>query len=89
MKVSKLGILAASAVASLLGTATFAAEGTEGSMDGDKACYRPHCGKSVTGHAGKCGGTKIDDLKDQAACEGAGGAWTTAAEAKKLKDKKS
>ena len=43
MKVSKLGILAASAVASLIGTAAFAAE--DGSMAEDKACYRPHCGK--------------------------------------------
>ncbi len=86
MKVSTLGILAASAVASLIGTATFAAE--EGSMAEEKACYRPHCGKSVTGHEGKCGGTKIDDLTDQAACESAGGAWATAAEAKKLEKNK-
>jgi hypothetical protein len=87
MKVSKLGILAASAVASLIGTATFAAEETTGSKDGDKACYRSQCGKSVTGHAGKCGGTKVDDLTDQAACEGAGGAWTTAAAAEEFKKK--
>lgn len=87
MKVSKLGILAASAVASLLGTATFAAEETAGSMDGDKACYRSHCGKSVKGHEGKCGGTKVDGLKDQASCEAADGAWTTATAAEAFKKK--
>jgi hypothetical protein len=88
MKVStQLGILAASAVASLIGTAAFAAE--DGSMAEDKACYRPHCGKSVTGHEGKCGGTKIEALSDQAGCEAAGGAWATAADAEKLKDNKS
>jgi hypothetical protein len=87
MKVSKLGILAASAMASLIGTATFAAEETAGSTDGDKACYRSQCGKSVTGHAGKCGGTKVDGLTDQAACEGAGGAWTTATAAEAFKKK--
>jgi hypothetical protein len=83
MKVSKLGILAASAVATLLGTATFAAEGSEGSASGDKACYRASCGKSIKGHEGKCSGTRVDELKDEAACKEAGGAWTTAAEAKK------
>ena len=87
MKVSKLGILAASAVASLIGTAAFAAG--EGGMAEDKACYRPHCGKSVTGHEGKCGGTKIEALADQAGCEAAGGAWATAAEAEKFKKKDS
>jgi len=86
MKVSKLGILAASTVASLLGTAAFAAEGTEGSKDGDKACYRPSCGTSVKGHEGKCSGSRIDELKDEVACKDAGGAWTTAAEAKKFTD---
>jgi hypothetical protein len=87
MKVSKLGILAATAVASLIGTAAFAAE--EGAAAEDKGCYRPHCGKSVTGHEGKCGGTKVEALSDQAGCEAAGGAWATADEAEKLKDKKS
>jgi len=87
MKVSKLGILAASAVASLIGTATFAAEEMKGSMDGDKACYRSQCGKSVKGHEGKCGGTMVDGVKDQAACEGAGGAWTTATAAEAFKKK--
>ncbi len=87
MKVSKLGILAASAMASLIGTATFAAEDMAGSTDADKACYRSSCGKSVKGHAGKCGGTMVDDVKDQATCEGAGGAWTTATAAEELKKK--
>lgn len=86
MKVSKLGILAASAVASLLGTAAFAAEGTESSTGGDKGCYRPSCATSVKGHEGKCSGTRIDALKDEVACKDAGGAWTTAAEAKKFTD---
>ena len=86
MKISKLGILAASAVASLLGTAAFAAEGADGGKGGDKACYRPSCANSVKGHEGTCSGTRIDELKDEAACKDAGGAWTTAAEAKKYTD---
>ena len=86
MKVSKLGILAASAVASLIGTAALAADDMGGTAD--KACYRPSCGKSVVGHEGKCGGGKIDDLKDKASCEKAGGAWATSAEAKEFKKKK-
>ena len=87
MKVSKLGILAATAMASLVGTAAFAAEEMGGSMDGDKACYRSQCGKSVKGHEGKCGGTMVDGVKDQAACEAAGGAWTTATAAEAFKKK--
>ena len=47
-------------------------------------CYRSHCGKSVKGHEGKCGGTTVEGVTTQAACETAGGAWTTAAEAKKF-----
>jgi hypothetical protein len=53
----------------------------------DKACYRKHCGKSITGHEGQCGGTKVDGLTDQKACEAAGGAWTTATEAEAFKKK--
>ena len=53
-----------------------------------KACYRSHCGKSVSGYEGKCGGTMIDQLKTEKACMDAGGAWATAAEAKKFKKKK-
>lgn len=85
MKVSKLGILAATAVASLIGTAALAADDTGAGMMGDKACYHSHCGKSVKGHESKCAGSKVDDLKDQAACEGAGGAWATPEDAKKFK----
>ncbi len=87
MKVSKLGILAASAMASLIGTATFAADDMAGSMDADKACYRSHCGKSVKGHEGKCGGTMVDGVKDKATCEAADGAWTTATAAEAFKKK--
>ena len=43
------------------------------------------CGKSIKGHEGSCGGTKVDDIGDQKACEGAGGAWITEAEAAKYK----
>ena len=49
----------------------------------DKACYRTECGKSVKGHDGKCGGTKVDGVSEEKACTDAGGAWTTAADAKK------
>ena len=79
MKRSTFGALVASAVVGLVGgTVAFA------QADADaKACYRTHCGKSVKGHEGKCGGTKVEGIADQAACEAAGGAWATAAEAKK------
>ena len=43
--------------------------------------------KSVKGHEGKCGGTKVDEIKDEAACSAAGGAWTTEADAEKYKKK--
>jgi hypothetical protein len=81
MRSSKFGALAAAAVLSLVGAgvAQAADEATE------KACYSTQCGKSVKGHEGKCGGRKIDDLKDEAACTAAGGAWVTAAEAEKFK----
>jgi hypothetical protein len=39
----------------------------------------------VKGHEGKCGGTRVDGVADQHACEEAGGAWTTAHEAEKFK----
>jgi hypothetical protein len=81
MKRSTFGALMASAVVGLAGTAM--AEHHEGEA---KACYRPECGKSVEGHEGKCGGTKVEELEDQASCEAAGGAWVSAKEAKKLKD---
>ena len=85
MKSSTFGMVAATAVASLIGTVTLVANA--GAEDA-KACYRKHCGKSVQGHEGKCGGTKVDALKDQASCEKAGGAWTTATEAKKFEKNK-
>ena len=84
---SMLGFLAATAVASLVGSTALAEYG-DGAGDA-KACYRTHCGKSVTGYKGKCGGTKVDALTSEKACTDAGGAWTTAADAKryeKLKD---
>jgi hypothetical protein len=81
MKRSMFGALVASAVIGLAGSAAFA------QATGDaKACYRPECGKSVKGHEGKCGGTKVDALTSEAACKAAGGAWVTAAEAEKFKD---
>lgn len=83
MKISTFGAIVASAVVGLAGSVAFA---ESGSVDA-KACYRPHCGKSVKGHEGKCGGMKVDELTTQGACETAGGAWTTAAEAKKFEKK--
>jgi len=86
MKRSMLGILAAGAVASLIGSTAFAAGDAAGSMGGDaKACYRHECGKSVKGHEGKCGGTKVEGVSEEKMCTEAGGAWTTAAEAEKFK----
>ena len=83
MKISTFGAIVASTVVGLAGSMAFA---QAGAMDA-KACYRTHCGKSVKGHEGKCGGTKVDGLATQAACEAAGGAWTTAADAKKFEKK--
>jgi hypothetical protein len=82
MKSSKLGALVASAIVGLTAGAAFA----QGTGDA-KACYRTHCGKSVEGHEGKCGGTRVDGISDQSACEDAGGAWTTADDAKKYEKK--
>jgi hypothetical protein len=87
MKRSTFGALAAGAALGLLASAGLA-PGARADQH-EKACYRPHCGKSVKGHEGKCGGTRIDALADEASCTAAGGAWTTAAEAEKLKEKKS
>jgi hypothetical protein len=88
MKASIFGTMAASAVLSLIGSAAMAAE-TGQDMGGDaKACYRTHCGKSIKGHEGKCGGTRVDGLGTQDACEAAGGAWTTASDAKKYEKNK-
>jgi len=82
MKRSTFGALAAGAALGLLGSAALAPRAQ--AEDHEKACYRTKCGKSVTGHEGKCGGTKVDAITDEAACKAAGGAWTTAAEAKQF-----
>ena len=83
MKRSMFGALVASAVVGLVGSAALAQAG--GAMA--KACYRSHCGKTVKGHEGKCGGMQVSELSTQDMCETAGGAWTTAAEAKKFEKK--
>lgn len=79
MKSSKLGMLAASAVLGMMGSAALA---TDASAEDAKACYRTHCGKSIAGHEGQCGGTVAAGLRDEKSCEVAGGDWTTAATAK-------
>jgi hypothetical protein len=84
MKRSTFGALVASAVVGLVGGSAALAQA--GSADA-KACYRTHCGKSVSGHQGKCGGTKVEGLTDDASCTKAGGAWTTEADAKQYKKK--
>ena len=85
MQRSSFGALVASAVVGLAGSFAMA---SAAHAEDAKACYRSHCGKSVQGHEGKCGGTKVAGLEDQASCEKAGGAWTTAAEAKKYEKNK-
>jgi len=79
------GVLAAGAVAGLVGSAAIAGAGQTAGSGETKGCYRTQCGKSVKGHEGKCGGTKVDAISDQKACEDAGGAWTTEADAAKYK----
>jgi uncharacterized low-complexity protein len=79
MKRSTFGALVASAIVGLVGGSVALAQAGAVAM----ACYRTQCGKSVKGHEGKCGGTKVDALSTEAACTEAGGAWTTAADAKK------
>ena len=83
MKRSMLGILAAGAVATLIGSSALAESEAAGSTGEAKSCYRTECGKSVKGHEGKCGGTKVDGVSAEKACTDAGGAWTTATDAKK------
>ncbi len=85
MKSSKLGLLAASAVLGMVGSVALV---QSAAAEDAKACYRSHCGKSISGHEGKCGGTKASDLTDEKSCTAAGGAWTTAAEAKKYEKNK-
>jgi hypothetical protein len=78
MKTSKLGMLAASAVLGVIGSAALVTSASAGDA---KACYRTHCATSIAGHEGKCGGTLVADLTDENACEVAGGDWTTSATA--------
>ncbi len=84
MKNPTFGMVAAAAVASLVGTMALAE--TTGAGDA-KACYRKSCGKSVQGHEGSCAGTKVGELTDQAACEKAGGAWMSKVDAEKTEMK--
>ncbi|MEX2205030.1 MAG: hypothetical protein WEF50_02245 [Myxococcota bacterium] len=86
MKRSMLGILAAGAVASMIGSTALAEDKAAAGSGDAKACYRTTCGKSVKGHEGKCGGTQVDGVGEEKACTDAGGAWTTAADAKKYED---
>ena len=83
MKISTFGAIAAGAVVALAGSMVLAQAGATD----EKACYRPHCGKSIKGHEGRCGGTVVDELTTPDACKAAGGAWVTAAEAKKFEKK--
>jgi len=84
MKASKLGMLAASAVLGVMGSSSLV---TSASAGEEKACYRTHCGKAIAGHEGKCGGTLVEDLRDEKSCEVAGGDWTTSANAAQYKAK--
>jgi len=84
MKRSMFGALVASAVVGLVGSAALAQAG--GAMA--KACYRSHCGKTVKGHEGKCAGTMVSGVTDEASCKAAGGSWATAAEAKEFEKNK-
>ena len=82
MKTSKLGMLAASAAMSLIGSAAL---GRSAAAEDAKGCYRTHCGKSIAGHEAKCGGTLVVDITDEKSCVAAGGDWTTQANAAKYK----
>ena len=84
MKRSTFGALAAGAVLGLIGSAGLVQSAQAADA---KACYRMKCGKSIKGHEGKCGGTMVKDITDEAACKAAGGAWTTEADAAKYKKK--
>ena len=85
MKNVMFGVFAAGAVASMIGTAAMAETAGTATTTDAKACYRKECGKSIDGYPGKCGGTKVVGLSDQQACEKAGGAWTTEADAAQYK----
>jgi hypothetical protein len=83
MRSQKFGMLVAGAVAGMIGSATLVQPVRAAEAEA-KGCYRKHCGSSIKGHEGTCGGTKAEDIKDQKTCEDAGGAWTTDADAAKL-----
>ena len=85
MKASKLGVLAASAALAVIGSGALV---QAAAAEDAKGCYRTHCGKSISGHEGKCGGTVVKEIKDEKACADAGGAWTTEADAAKYKKNK-
>lgn len=85
MKRSTFGALAAGAVLGLIGSGTFVQSAA--AEEHEKGCYRKECGKSVKGHEGKCGGTLVGGITDEAACTEAGGAWTTEADAAQYKKK--
>ena len=85
MKRSTFGALAAGAVLGLLGSAVVV-QSAQAAGDA-KGCYRMKCGKSIKGHEGKCGGTMVKDITDEAACTAAGGAWTTESDAAQYKKK--
>ena len=82
MKGKQFGALMATAIAAMMTGMVVTADGAAEA----KACYRKSCGSSVKGHSGSCAGTKVDGVTDEQACTDAGGTWTTAAEAKSLKD---
>ena len=82
MKGKLFGTLAVSAVTGLLAGAGWSGTATASE---DKACYRKTCGDSVKGHKGQCSGTLVEGLTTEKECTAAGGVWTTAEEAKKLK----
>ena len=79
------GALVVSAVVGLAGGAALADHHEGGTAE--KGCYRKHCGGSVTGYKGSCGGTKVDALSSEKACTDAGGAWTTETAAEAFKKK--
>jgi hypothetical protein len=84
MRSKKFGMLVAGAVAGMIGSSIVVEPARAGEGDA-KGCYRKHCGTSVKGHDGMCGGTKVEGIKDQKTCEEAGGAWSSEADAAKMK----
>ncbi len=87
MKTSMFGVLVAGTVAGMIGSAALAQADNAASETKTEACYRKHCSKSIASYEGQCAGTKVEQLDTKAACEHAGGAWTTADDAAKLPKK--